>query len=194
MTEDIKNKLPEILQKYICSIKKVSVDNSRNKPMTDSWLEVVNFDKIPSEYSRGKGWKCVPCSNDALYIAVDSEWYFIEFKNGSIDKADIYRKIYDSLIMMIELGVIPNIQFVRNNVNYILVYNSDKYLKVQESKSRNENYIYILNLAKSERRLFDVDKFEGYLFKGTHTYDEDEFRRLFIELMEKQENIEKSNT
>lgn len=91
--------------------------------MSESCIKVVNFDKIPSVYSKGKGWKSVPKSNDVLYISND-QWYFIEFKNGSIDKANLYRKIYDSLIMLIELGIIASLDDSRNKINYILVYNS----------------------------------------------------------------------
>lgn len=189
MTEEVINGLSEVLKRYICTINRASLDDSRKEPMTESKLKVINFDKIPNEYSRGRGWAYVPCSNDALYITNKQEWYFIEFKNGSIEKGGLYRKIYDSLIMLIELGVIPDFQYVRDNLNYILVYNSEKYPQIQKSESRSENYSYILNLAKTEKRLFEIDKFEGYLFKKTHTYDKDEFSEKFIEPMEKQEGL-----
>lgn len=189
MTEEVINGLSEVLKKYVCTIDRASLDDSRKEPMTESKLKVINFDKIPKEYARGRGWAYVPCSNDALYITNKQEWYFIEFKNGSIEKGGLYRKIYDSLIMLLELGVIPDFQYVRDNLNYILVYNSEKYPQVQKSESRGENYSYILNLAKTEKRLFEIDKFEGYLFKKTHTYDKVEFAKKFIEPMEKQEGI-----
>jgi hypothetical protein len=189
MTEEVLNGLSEILKKHICTMSKASLDDSRKEPMTESELKVINFDKIPNEYSRGKGWEYVPCSNDALYIINEQEWYFIEFKNGSIEKDSLYRKIYDSLIILIELGVVPNFQYVRDNFNYILVYNSEKYPKIQKSEGRSENYDYILNLAKTEKRLFEIDKFEGYLFKKTHTYNKIEFSEKFIKPMEQQEKL-----
>lgn len=108
---------------------------------------------------------------------------------GSIEKDSLYRKIYDSLIILIELGVVPNFQYVRDNFNYILVYNSEKYPKIQKSEGRSENYDYILNLAKTEKRLFEIDKFEGYLFKKTHTYNKIEFSEKFIKPMEQQEKL-----
>ena len=189
MTEEVVNGLSEILKKHICTINRASLDDSRKEPMTESKLKVINFDKIPNEYSRGRGWAYVPCSNDALYITNEREWFFIEFKNGSIEKSGLYRKIYDSLIMLKELGVVPDFQYVRDNFNYILVYNSEKYPKIQKSESLRENYSYILNLAKTEKRLFEIDKFEGYLFKKTHTYDKEEFDEKFIKQMERQEGI-----
>lgn len=57
---------------------------------------------IPGEYSKSVGLKGKPMSNDALYASADGQWYFIEFKNGSVDKSDIFRKIYDSIIMLVE--------------------------------------------------------------------------------------------
>lgn len=188
MIEKTINELPEILKNHICTLKKASLDASNTTTMSNSPLTVINFDKIPNEYSRGKGWPNVPSSNDALYIIPDGDWYFIEFKNGSIQKSDVFRKIYDSLIMLIELEIIPNFQFSRDNIQYILVYNSDKYPKVQESKNRSANYSYIQKLSQKEERLFEIEKFEKYLFKETHTYTKDIFQKAFVDFMEKQEN------
>lgn len=106
MTEDILNELPEVLARHTCTLKAASYDDSRNVSMCESRMKVINFDKIPKAYLRGKGWRHVPNSNDALYISPDKKWFFIEFKNGSIDRSDVYRKIYDSIIMLIELGSI----------------------------------------------------------------------------------------
>ena len=102
MTEEVISKLPEILKQHICTVKKASLDDSNKNNMSESQLKVINFDKIPSEYARGKGWLGVPKSNDALYIEETGGWNFIEFKNGSIKYEDIYRKLYDSIIMMME--------------------------------------------------------------------------------------------
>lgn len=189
MTEKVINELPEVLKRHICTMKKASFDESKAVNMTESLLKVVNFDKIPNEYSRGKGWSGVLASNDALYITEDEKWYFVEFKNGSIDKADIFRKIYDSLIMLIELGIIPDFQFIRNHLYYILVYNSDKHSKIPKSQSRDANYAYIHRLAQKEEKLFDVEKLEQYLFKETHTYSKELFQSEFIVRMERQEQM-----
>ena len=36
-------------------------------------------------------------------------------------------------------------------------------------------------------RLFDIDKFEKYLFEATHTYTKEEFLEKFVYPMEEQE-------
>ncbi len=189
MTEKVINELPEILKSHICTMKKASFDESKALNMSESLLKVVNFDKIPNEYSRGRGWSGVPASNDALYITEDEKWYFVEFKNGSIDKADLFRKIYDSLIMLIDLGIIPDFLFVRSHLYYILVYNSDKYSQIPKAQSRDANYAYIHRLAQKEEKLFDVEKLEQYLFKETHTYSKELFQSEFIVHMERQEQM-----
>lgn len=188
MTEEAIDKLPKQLEKYVCTLKKASMDTTNKKPMCESSLKVVHFDKIPNVYSRGRGWSGVPKSNDALYIDIEGKWHFIEFKNGTIQKDEIYRKLYDSLIMLIEWNVIPSFDFVRDNINYILVYNGEKYGKIQYSQAREQNYGYLMKLARQEERLFDIDKFEGYLFNETHTYTQSLFEDNFIKLKEREEN------
>lgn len=189
MTKEVIDALDERLRNHICTLKKSSFDSSKKDPMCESKLLVVNFDKIPNEYSRGKGWNGVPKSNDALYVDEKGVWYFIEFKNGTIEKDDIFRKLYDSLIMLIDWGIIPDFSFVRDNINYILVYNSNKYGKIPESPAREETYSYIMGLASQEERLFGIDNLEGYLFNQVHTYTKSLFEREFIIPMEQEEDI-----
>lgn len=189
MTEEVIGKLPDKLKNHICTLEKASTDTFNNDPMCESRIKVVNFDKIPNKYSRGRGWRGVPKSNDALYIDVQDKWFFIEFKNGEVHKDDIYRKIYDSLIMLMEWGIIPDFNFIRENINYILVFNEGQYKKIQQSQSREQNYNYIMRLAQQEEKLFDIDKFEKYLFKETHTYTKAEFENVFVKIKEQEEEL-----
>lgn len=109
--------------------------------------------------------------------------------NGTIHKDEVYRKLYDSLIMLVEWNIIPDFDFIRKNIKYILVYNGEKYGKIQEAPSREQNYSYFLKLAQQEERLFGIDKFEGYLFNETHTYTQVLFENNFIKLKEREEEM-----
>lgn len=190
MLEEVKNQLPDWLKdKSLCTLKKASCDDSKKEYMCNSKITVIDFDKIPKFYAKQKGIPSLPTSNDALYIDMDGNWYFIEFKNGSIDKSNIYRKLYDSLIMLLELGVITDLEFVRKQGHYILVYNSENDKVIPNSDGRNEHYRYIQSRSGVENRLFDVDKFEKYLFRSTHTYTKTEFIDKFVNHMEKQEKV-----
>lgn len=91
--------------------------------------------------------------------------------------------------MLVEWGIIPDFEFVRSNVNYILVYKKEKYGKIQESLSRELTYGYFMELAEEEEKLFGVDKLEGYLFRETHTYTQSLFEKNFIQPKEDEEGI-----
>lgn len=132
----------------------------------------------------------MPKSNDALYIDVKGQWYFIEFKNGSINSGEIYKKLFDSIVMLLDEKIIPDIQFVRDNINYILVYNSNKYGKIANSPARESIYRYTFERAEEEEKLFDIDKFEQYLFRETHTYTPSLFKKEFVLPKEREEGIE----
>lgn len=190
MIEAVVNTLPEILKKHICTLKRASFDETNGIFMCESEMKVVHFDKVPKDYARGRGWDGVPSSNDALYITSRGKWYFIEFKNGTVKKEQIFRKIYDSLIMLLELKIIPDIDFIRKNISYILVYNSGKAGKIPESSGRVKNYSYVFKLAEQEEKLFGVEKLEKYLFCKTHTYAPELFEEKFIVPMEMQESSE----
>lgn len=49
MTEEVMESLPEKLKPHICTLKRASMDTTKNIPMCESGIEVVNFDKIPNE-------------------------------------------------------------------------------------------------------------------------------------------------
>jgi len=186
MTEDTISKLPTVLAEHLTTLKRTSKDDANATFMMESGLRVVHFDKIPPIYAKGKGWEAVPKSNDALYVD-GNRWFFIEFKNGNIKRDDIYRKIYDSLIMMIELGIIDGFQFSRENINYILVYNADMYSKCPKSESREKTFSYVFKLAQKEEKLFDIELLEGYLFHEVHTYTKELFHENFVSVMERKE-------
>lgn len=187
MTKDSIEQLPEILKKHICTLKKASLDEEHHESMCESQLTVVDFDRIPQEYARGKGWRCVPKSNDALYIDKSDMWYFVEFKNGKINGSDVYRKIYDSFLMLMDLGIISGFDFLRKQVCYILVYNSDKNGPVPASENLEKIYSYTLRQAETEAGLFGIWKLEQYLFRETHTYTRELFEEKFIQPMEQAE-------
>lgn len=49
--------------------------------------------------------------------------------------------------MLIELKIIPDFEFARQNITYILVYNEGKHSKIQQSQGRNQNMNYLLRLS-----------------------------------------------
>ena len=120
MTKEAIEKLPEVMKSMTATLKRCSKDDASSDYMTESRLLAVNFDRFSKYYCQVVKIAQQPKTNDALYCTEDGKWYFVEFKNGSIKKDEIYRKIYDSLIMLIEAGMIPDYQFSRENISYIL--------------------------------------------------------------------------
>lgn len=127
----------------------------------------------------------MPTSNDALYIDVENKHYvFIEFKSGDYSKINILQKMYDSIIIFLELcqlkGISVDFDFCRKNISYILVYNEGK-----GKSSREEIKKYLVDKTSlKELKLFDLMYYEGYLLKAIHTYTVDEFKEKFLNIIE----------
>ena len=83
-------------------------------------LQAVNFDKVKENWYQSRFHDQVK-SCDALYYH-DSAYYLLEFKTGDLHWLDVLRKIYDSIIGLIEHGKLT-LDECRRNLNVILVAN-----------------------------------------------------------------------
>ena len=118
----------EEMQKTVNTLKQTSYDSANDDYMSNIDYQVIDFDKVKDKYLKSlDGGPCQKClSNDALF-QVGDQWYFIEFKNGVITiqiDDEIKTKIYDSLLIFLEI-IDEHIDYSREKVNYILVFNSD---------------------------------------------------------------------
>lgn len=182
MKEEIIQTLPSSLIGHMKSLKTLSYDDIHKCYLTDSNVTAIDFDKIPREYCKAITKTQMPCSNDALYVQDKNHWFFFEFKNGNIDATQIYRKIYDSIIMLLEMNVIPNIDFSRKHIEYYLVYNQRKTME----PAREKIYAQLYEQANKEKKLFGLDKLKGYILRNTHTYTKEQFD-IFIKKVEEKE-------
>ena len=92
----------DIFKGNYTSLKRASRDDGSGEwiYMTESDLQVVNFDKVMKKYCGDVGIS-LPCSNDALCENNGNERLtFIEFKNGKIKSYELDQKIYDSLLVL----------------------------------------------------------------------------------------------
>ena len=175
------------------SLKETSKDDADKKIikyMINSEIEVIDFDKVKNDYIKDLKLYDTPKSNDALYIN-KNEIYFIEFKNGNMDKEiyNVKRKIFDSLLIFTDI-INKGISYTRENLNYILVYNKD-YSKtnknewdkreVQESKAFDKLSSSLNQLGNIEPDSFGLKKqFERLYFKRVYTYTQKEFEEKFV--------------
>lgn len=196
-------------ESYKITLKESSKDkhNKTNEEyMSQLEYEIINFDEIKNIYLSKLNPKPsdTPFSNDALFNYND-EWYFIEFKNGTIDNltnAEIKTKIYDSLLIFLDM-IDKNIEYSRNKMNYILVFNEQKieknciskqfnkeeYLEYNEIPSKNSpSFADITSLMDDlagnfGRAQFGLERYENFLFHKVLTipkYRFDNYIRQFF--------------
>lgn len=177
------------LYKITDTFENVSYDDSNKESMTHSQTKCIHFDKVKRGYSCIKHLSDMS-SVDALYIKNENNRYFIEFKNGFIDKSvsyEIRQKIYDSFLMALEIEN-KTLDSMRQNTEFILVYNgkkneanqvwegSSEEISVAPSRTRIANML--ARKAKVSFVRFNLAKFEGYCFRKVWTLNEREFEEL----------------
>lgn len=180
-----------IFKQNMSTFKETSYDKDGEEPgyMTDSQIQVINFDKVKDGYIKNLALSNTPCSNDALYFGKDNKIFFVEFKNGVLDERprrnfNICKKIYDSLLIFNDI-VNKNISFCRENLYFILVYNENKNKREackteQEESSKAIISKKIHKKAKKKFIRFGLDRFEKLYFKEVFTYTESEFENAFL--------------
>lgn len=183
-----------ILKNHIATLKETSLDagSSIAEYMTDSQIEVVNFDKVKDDYAGNLHLPTRPQSNDALHIATGNNDTFIEFKNGSLrqekKREEVRSKIYNSVLMLTDI-IGENISYTRKHLNYILVYNETKNpddeninvkTAVQESQAREAISKSVFKFAQESKIRFGLERFKGYCFKEVATYTKEEFEQEFV--------------
>lgn len=178
MSESDINNEPSIYRDNLSTFSIVSKDTAHNVSMiNDMTIPVYNFDDIKKKYKVRCSMHSDPCSCDALYID-DNQIVFIEFKNGKVDRHNIIRKLYDSLMILFDKGMglqwrrkdyEANISYSRMNISFILVCR----------RERNPSRIIHGHLAR--RADFGLGVLRGYLFHDVKVYPPEEFERYFLE-------------
>lgn len=169
------------------SLKETSRDDSdlsNIQYMTQSELEVIDFDLVKRDYTNGlKLSEEGAASVDAL-IKFDNHIAFVEFKNGVMKKKkqNVKDKMRDSLLVFSDITK-KDIAYTRQNADFILVYNLDKNPTpnqdtkgmLQESPSLIDIENFIALKAKKEIIRFDLEKYEKLYFRKVHTYSKEQF-------------------
>lgn len=179
----------DIFKNNIVTFKEASCDTDGRTPgyMTDSEIQVINFDRVKEIYIKDLNLSNTPCSNDALYIGKDKKIVFVEFKNGIMNSPkifNVYNKIYDSLLIFNDI-VKENISFCRQNMYFVLVYNEGKNLNIannvkQEDSSKAVISKFVHKKANKKFVRFGLERFEKLYFKEVFTYTESEFQDNFL--------------
>lgn len=170
----------------IDTLNNTSKDKRNGVYMTNSTISVINFDAVKDKYTSNLSLTKHPKSIDAMVIKSESKATLIEFKNGVITDREAYgirRKVYDSILIFTDITD-ATIKETRDNIDYILVYNSDKNsdpkTKYPESKNRDDIGKILLGYGRKKLIKFGLEMFEGYCFKEVCTYNQEEFEQEFV--------------
>ena len=166
-----------LFRNHMKSLKEISYDDDNEKYMTQSMALAISFDDAIKDYL-----KAHDCPNETLksvdaIAEFNKKPVFIEFKNGVLDsketKIKIPAKIKDSLLVF---GDIANctINYTRESVEFILVYNLDKNPR-KPINFREMINGHIQRYAKTQNIRFGLGKYKNLYFKEVRTYSADEF-------------------
>lgn len=149
-----------------------------------SELELIEFAKQRSTDSYALS------SVDAFLVDCKDNWYFIEFKNRKIDKANdkknITNKAFQNLYWITDLFLSNKrkknkpffnytnpLQFARDKITYILV--------VSDNENNSYKKIIIdLENANDHYRPVYLDKLRHYIYKDAYVYTAELFENYFV--------------
>ena len=154
--------------------------------MTDAENKVINGDKLIKKYNSKYKFSLKVSSVDAIYKFTNGIIYLIEFKSGSVNKEDVYKKAYDTYIALSELKLIKNINNSKSRFFYIIVYKEEH--SDYNTKIKNTLKKYLNNIRKN-KDYYKIGYFEGYLFKESFACSQDDFNTFIVKEFDNEENI-----
>lgn len=169
------------------TLKETSKDDSDTaniQYMTESELEVVDFDMVKRDYLNTLGLSENNAASVDAVVQFEDHIAFIEFKNGKVNNRNIKDKARDSLLIFSDITE-KSISYTRDKADFIVVYNTEKnplpnQLKkavLQESPSRIAIARHFMDKAQKELILFDLERYEKLYFRKVHTYSAEMFEK-----------------
>lgn len=135
------------------SLLEVSLDDSdKNNPvnMVDADKDiskdiVIDFDDVKTAFCRkfNKSNEVFKSADALLYSKTKNKLIFVEFKNGKV--RDVKTKLKDSLLVLSNILDV-NLEFCREYLEYIVVYNYEKnkkYVEQEKGKYRRAKQVPI---------------------------------------------------
>lgn len=160
------------------SLKNCSMDTKNDEFMTESELQVVNFDKVKSLYIADLGLQDSKAhSVDAFVKGKNGSFYFIEFKNGDISgiKNEIHLKIRDSLLLICDICK-KEISDTRKDITFVFVYNEEKANFSRQDKIA----IAKANSSGHVCSWWDLDKIQDVFVKNVLIYDREQLNKKLL--------------
>ena len=89
----------------LSKVKKSDFEEYITTYMTDAENKVINADKLIKKYNSKYNFKVKVSSVDAIYKFTNGDIYLIEFKSGSVNKEDVYKKSIRYLYCFIRIKI-----------------------------------------------------------------------------------------
>ncbi len=141
-----------------------------------AFLQAVDFDKVKENWYQSRFHDQVK-SCDALYYQ-DGDYYLLEFKTGDVKGLEVFRKIYDSIIGLMEHGKLT-LEECRRQLNVILIANNaenspnaplSKHLQKLTKWQYSMNKAFLKSLKDN-----DIRRLTNFLVKWAYRMTPDDF-------------------
>lgn len=162
------------------SLKETSMDDSQKKTngkvyyLSEDERMVVDFDQVKTNYlNRLILSEEYAASVDALFQEKQEDIFFVEFKNGEFDNAEIAKKAKDSLLIFSDITK-TNLSYLREEANFVLVINNEKEEKLSWQAK--------LAVAKANRgnidfTMYGLNRLRTYCFKTVRLLSASQFEK-----------------
>ena len=176
-----------------------AIDSFQNASdsMIDYQDSVIDFDKVKINYCERYGSSNEASqSADVLILNKQDKIVFIEFKTDKINnrnkKSRLKSKLRDSILIFNDINKL-DLDFSRNNVEYILVYNQDenrssvseqKSQQIRQNEAETTDSLrdiqqFVANKAGEEFVYFGLEVLKKVFISDVHTYTKTEFDEYY---------------
>lgn len=158
------------------TLKQTSYDDAKKEYMTESEYPVIDFDAVKEAYLLNKGAKIEELKSADALVNCAQKIVFIEFKNGSMkhEKKGVKEKMKDSMFILADL-LDCTIDYVRNNVAFVLVYNNSK--NPRSSPAMDTLAEIVAKLGHDRICRFGFDNYRELYFGKIVTYNDEQFNK-----------------
>lgn len=158
------------------TLKQTSYDDAKKEYMTESEYPVIDFDAVKEAYLLNKGAKIEELKSADALVNCAQKIVFIEFKNGSMkhEKKGVKEKMKDSMFILADL-LDCTIDYVRNNVAFVLVYNNSK--NCRSSPAMDTLADIVAKIGHDRICRFGFDNYRELYFGKIVTYNDEQFNK-----------------
>ncbi len=142
---------------------------------------VINFDLVKQKFcnSNNTTEECFKSADALIYSNKSGKIQFVEFKNGKVENPNVKSKLKDSLLIFLEIAD-KRLEFSRENLDYILVYNPDKLKSKTESPAMDGFGNTLGQHAKKEVIKFGLGIYKGFCYKDVFTFSPKDFMSYYL--------------